>query len=449
MTTALMPPPHQRFYTNAGQPAAGYLLYTYAAGTMTPKNTFTDSAGVTPHTNPLVLDAKGEAVIHWDTGAYRVDLRSPVGVQVTGFPVDNFEAPIMPATLADPAGGGLVGFDYARAYSTGTMARFMQDLSQNAGAEFIGIASPAAGAVKRTIAAKLLDVRPSVTDFGAKGDGATNDTAKFTLTRNAASGGAYHIPNGTYVLDAVPDVFADNFTAGSNVILKVAGIDYTVSGAFSGGLRYQRSSSTKVNILDAKTGNVVMYLQDGGPGTATGFYRGLAITTDSHAIQMQPATNGGSSDLLWQRSTLNADPGGNRYNITFNEPIDRLDFSHATTAGGFPSFDSYMQVVGGLTPSLSFPAIQATFNAGWGVKQRAAGGFHMKLEPFSSLVTKLQQVGGSGTEFIRFADNSMGFFGAAGGSRPTITGSRGGNVALANTLANLAALGLVTDATTA
>lgn len=32
----LTPNAKQQFFTNAGEPAAGYKLYTYAAGTLTP-----------------------------------------------------------------------------------------------------------------------------------------------------------------------------------------------------------------------------------------------------------------------------------------------------------------------------------------------------------------------------------------------------------------------------
>ena len=45
----------------------------------------------------------------------------------------------------------------------------------------------------------------------------------------------------------------------------------------------------------------------------------------------------------------------------------------------------------------------------------------------------------------RFAQTSLGFFGAAPVARPTVTGSRSGNAALASLLTQLANLGLITD----
>ena len=47
------------------------------------------------------------------------------------------------------------------------------------------------------------------------------------------------------------------------------------------------------------------------------------------------------------------------------------------------------------------------------------------------------------------ATNRVGFFGASPSSKPAVTGSRGGNAALASLITALATLGLITDNTTA
>jgi hypothetical protein len=212
---------------------------------------------------------------------------------------------------------------------------------------------------------------------------------------------------------------------------------------------FTKDSPVLMSLRHATSGNIVQQWQDGSPGTATYFYRGLSVQTNSHAMQMGPATNGGSVDLLFQRSVLNADPAGNRFNITFDEAADRLLFSYATTASGAPTFDTWMVPVAGVTPSLTFPAVMPMFNQGWGVKQRTAGGFELRMEQTSSTVATLKQIGGSATTFLHLRDGAMGFFGSVGTSRPTITGSRGGNAALASLLTNLATLGLITDGTSA
>lgn len=66
--------------TNAGQAANGGKLYTYSPGTTDNKQTFTDQAGTTPHANPIVLDAQGEAVIWWK-GSYDLKLDDSADVQ--------------------------------------------------------------------------------------------------------------------------------------------------------------------------------------------------------------------------------------------------------------------------------------------------------------------------------------------------------------------------------
>jgi hypothetical protein len=48
-----------QFFTNNGVILSGGKLYTYAAGTTTPKTTYTSSSGSTPHTNPIILNSAG------------------------------------------------------------------------------------------------------------------------------------------------------------------------------------------------------------------------------------------------------------------------------------------------------------------------------------------------------------------------------------------------------
>lgn len=66
MATNLAPVLKQRYFDANGNPLAGGLLYTYQAGTTTPQATYTDSSGVTPNSNPVVLDANGEANVWLD-----------------------------------------------------------------------------------------------------------------------------------------------------------------------------------------------------------------------------------------------------------------------------------------------------------------------------------------------------------------------------------------------
>jgi len=68
---SLFPVP-QQYFDNNGDPLAGGKVYFYAAGTTTPKDTYTTQAATpgTENTNPVILDAAGRAAI-WGTGSYK------------------------------------------------------------------------------------------------------------------------------------------------------------------------------------------------------------------------------------------------------------------------------------------------------------------------------------------------------------------------------------------
>jgi len=73
MTVAILPNPKQQYFSTAGKPLSGGKVYTYAAGTSTPKATYSDAAGTIPNANPVILDSRGEATIFW-SGTYKVVL---------------------------------------------------------------------------------------------------------------------------------------------------------------------------------------------------------------------------------------------------------------------------------------------------------------------------------------------------------------------------------------
>lgn len=56
----------QRYFDANGNPLAGGKLYSYQSGTTTPQATYTDSGGLTPNANPIILDANGEASVWLD-----------------------------------------------------------------------------------------------------------------------------------------------------------------------------------------------------------------------------------------------------------------------------------------------------------------------------------------------------------------------------------------------
>lgn len=83
----LMPSGKQQFFSNAGVPLSGGQLFTYAAGTSTPKATYQDAGAATPNSNPITLDSRGEAVVYWD-GVYKLVLQDSLGNTI--WTVDNY-----------------------------------------------------------------------------------------------------------------------------------------------------------------------------------------------------------------------------------------------------------------------------------------------------------------------------------------------------------------------
>ena len=61
MTVNLSPfaNPGAQFFDDNGDPLSGGKIFTYAAGTTTPKAAYTDFTGAIPHANPIILDAAG------------------------------------------------------------------------------------------------------------------------------------------------------------------------------------------------------------------------------------------------------------------------------------------------------------------------------------------------------------------------------------------------------
>lgn len=153
-TATLMPAPRQRFVDNLGLPLANGMVFTFAAGTSDKLAAFTDPAGLIPHENPIRLDIRGEATIYW-LGNYKVDVRTSFGVQLAGYPVDNFNA-----------------VDYAAASSAGVVD-LTASLAGTSGASKVGFLQKGAAAGVRTVQSKLEETL-SLEDFKAGQAGFTD-----------------------------------------------------------------------------------------------------------------------------------------------------------------------------------------------------------------------------------------------------------------------------------
>lgn len=89
MAKALVHVGGTQFFDNSGDPLAGGKVYTYEPGTTTNMATYQDAALVTPHANPIVLDAYGRPPSNavWLSGETKFVVKT--SADVTLFTLDN------------------------------------------------------------------------------------------------------------------------------------------------------------------------------------------------------------------------------------------------------------------------------------------------------------------------------------------------------------------------
>jgi len=97
-----------QFFTDDGVPLAGGLIYSYAAGTTTPKVTYTSSAGNVAHTNPIILNSAGRVPggeIWLTSGTYKFILATSTNVTIATY--DNVFAAGFTDSVANFTGTGV------------------------------------------------------------------------------------------------------------------------------------------------------------------------------------------------------------------------------------------------------------------------------------------------------------------------------------------------------
>lgn len=91
---------YHQFFDTDGNPLAGGLIYTYAAGTSTPQDTYSSADTVTPiaNSNPIQLDSAGRAKIFLAALSYKFIVNSSTGTLITT--LDNVQSTAIAAANA-------------------------------------------------------------------------------------------------------------------------------------------------------------------------------------------------------------------------------------------------------------------------------------------------------------------------------------------------------------
>jgi len=171
-----------QFFSDSGVPLSGGLIYTYAAGTTTPQATYTTSTGSTAHSNPIVLNSAGRVASGgeiWLTDAvsYKFVLQTSAAVTI--------------ATYDNVTGN-------ASGVSSGIYAAF----AASSGSSLVGYTQGGTGASTITVQTKLRQ-SINVADFGAVGNGTTDDTTAIQNAINAANtngGGSVYFEAKDYLI---------------------------------------------------------------------------------------------------------------------------------------------------------------------------------------------------------------------------------------------------------
>lgn len=223
MPAVLLPNGRQQFFTTPGVPAVGYKLMTWAAGTSTPQATWSDALKVGLNTNPIILDARGEAVIFWD-GAYKIQLQDSTGAPVSA-PVDNVQSQPAAATSLIPTidnafAIGSATFSWANVFVGPNHASVLDTVSGNIG-YYARIAAETAAAVTpvnfQYSAQPCLWVRRE----GCVLDGVTDDALAFNRCLNVAA--ALGAPNFSLIIDGPLFLNISNLAIATNVQLVFVG----------------------------------------------------------------------------------------------------------------------------------------------------------------------------------------------------------------------------------
>ena len=239
-----------QFLDNAGNVLTGGKIFTYAAGTTTNQATYVDSTGTTFHPNPIILDASGRVPSGgeiWLTDGllYKFVLETSTGVLIATY--DNIaginsnfvnftnQQEIQTATAGQtvfnlattnytPGANSLSvfvdgvnqygpGAQYAYLETNSNTVTFVNGLHLGASVKFTTSQSNTSGgtnasvvaydpagvnAVATNVQTKLRET-VSVMDFGAVGDGVTNDTVAIQNAINANIGKTIYFPPGSYL----------------------------------------------------------------------------------------------------------------------------------------------------------------------------------------------------------------------------------------------------------
>jgi hypothetical protein len=192
MSTNLSSVPKLQFFDANGNPLVGGKLFTYAAGTTTPLATYTDSTGLTPNTNPIILDSRGEADVWLDATQYKFELKTAADALI--WTVDNISNALnLSQLLASSGSAASPPYTFAADTTTGMFL---------AAAGQIGLSANGTPVLRSTDTQAVLDVNLQISGTARRitGDFSNATVADRVMFQTSTTNGntiVAAIPNGT------------------------------------------------------------------------------------------------------------------------------------------------------------------------------------------------------------------------------------------------------------
>ena len=325
MTTIIAPYP---YFTNAnGTPLEGGRVYI-------------GTAGLDPRTNPITVYQDKALTIPW----------SPIRT-VGGYPAyqgapSNFYTSAATYSIIVTTSTGAIVFRNLTAEGIDSTLR--DDLAASSGAAMVGFLQSGTGAAARTVQSKLRDV-VSVKDFGAVGDGITDDTAAIRAAL-ASGAGQVTVPEGSYLVSStitIPVYVTLIGTGRKSIILPSA------SGSFTANFVFMYNSTDGVNwtvsFPSMPAGGVrnLYFDNNAGPSTAKMIFSAGTVTFEDLQFlrtDQSIVTSGLYDDLITINRVFCRNPRSANWQIDVQNLGDGLTIQSVLLDRFGSSFNNHIRV---------------------------------------------------------------------------------------------------------
>jgi len=334
-----------QLFDNNGNPLAGGKIFTYAAGTTTNVATYTSSAGTIAHSNPIILDGAGRVpsgeIWLTDGITYKFVVQDADNNLIgtydnlsginSNFVAFTNEQEIQTATAGQtvfnlatmqyqPGTNSLSvfvdgvnqygpGAQYAYVETDQDTVTFVSGLHVGASVKFttsqlnssgagdasqVSYTPPFSGSVTTNVEDKLSQI-VSVQDFGAVGDGSTDDTDAIldAIAAMPANGSGLYFPPGTYIVNS-DYVNGLKFNGKSNFVLNGYGATIKVKNGAA-----VTTNHEVMFFINCQNGAINGLTIDGNRANRT-----ITIETASHCLSITDyCSNIVVNDVVCQNST--------------------------------------------------------------------------------------------------------------------------------------------------